>query len=137
MRQPSGAPPAGRVRILIVDDDQLFAEMLRDEISAHEELEVVGIGRDGAEAYALVRELEPSVVLMDAAMPGVDGFEATRLIRSLDRPPAVVFVSGDESLHTGDRAMNVGAAAYFRKTGDLHELIDFVMIWAGLHTHLT
>ena len=136
MRQRSG-PPSDRVRILIADDDRVFAEMLRAAISNRDGIEVVGIADDGKAAYDLTRELEPSVVLMDASMPYVDGYEATRLIRRLPKAPTVVFISGTDSSHAGDRALDAGASAYFKKTDDLAELMEFVAAWADVHAHLT
>jgi DNA-binding NarL/FixJ family response regulator len=136
MDQRSGPRSADRVRILIADDDRLFAEMLRVTISKQDDYEVIGIAGDGEAAYELARTLEPSVVLMDANMPGVDGFEATRLIRSLPSPPAVVFISGGELDRAGDRAMQAGASAYFKKTEDIASVIDFVGAWGEVHAHL-
>jgi DNA-binding NarL/FixJ family response regulator len=136
MDQRSGPRPADRVRILIADDDRLFAEMLRTAISKQGDCEVIGIAGDGEAAYELARTLEPAVVLMDANMPVVDGFEATRLIRTLPSPPAVVFISGTDSSRAGDRAKNAGASAYFKKTEDLASLIDFVGAWGEVHAHL-
>jgi two-component system response regulator (stage 0 sporulation protein A) len=136
MDQRSGSPPADRVRIVIADDDRLFAEMLRVAISKHDECEVVGIAGDGNAAYELGRTLKPNVVVMDANMPGLDGFEATRLIRELPSPPTVVFISGSESKHADDCARHAGASAYFRKTDDLAELMEFVGAWADVHAHL-
>jgi DNA-binding NarL/FixJ family response regulator len=136
MDQRSRPRSADRVRILIADDDRLFAEMLRTAISKQDECEVIGIAGDGEAAYELARTLEPAVVLMDANMPVVDGFEATRLIRGLPSPPAVVFISGTDATRGGDRAMNAGASAYFKKTEDLAGLLDFVAAWGEVHAHL-
>jgi CheY-like chemotaxis protein len=74
---------------------------------------------------------------MDASMPVVDGFEATRLIRALPSPPTVVFISGTDASRAGDRAMNAGASAYFKKTEDLTGVLDFVAAWGEVHAHLT
>ena len=136
MDQRSGPRPADRVRILIADDDRLFAEMLRVAISKQDDCEVVGIAGDGEAAVELARTLEPAVVLMDANMPRIDGFEATQLIRTLPMPPAVVFISGTSSDHATDRAINAGASAYFKKTEDLASLIDFVAAWGRVHAHI-
>jgi DNA-binding NarL/FixJ family response regulator len=136
MEQRSG-PPADRVRILIADDDRVFAEMLRAALSDRDGIEIVGIADDGRAAYELARELEPTVVLMDASMPVVDGYEATRLIRRLPKAPAVVFISGTDSTHADDRALDAGASAYFKKTDDLAELMQFVAAWGDVHANLT
>lgn len=110
--------------------------MLRVAISKQDDCEVIGIAGDGEAAYELARDLEPAVVLMDANMPGMDGFEATRLIRTLPSPPVVVFISGTDASRAGDRALNAGATAYFKKTEDLASLIDFVAAWGEVHSHL-
>ena len=109
----------------MVDDDWLFARMLQVRLSAHPDLEVVGTAGDGSEAVALAEELAPDIVLMDVTMPVLDGVEATRLIRALPEPPAVVLVTGEDEDDLG--AYEAGAAAYLRKSLDLVSLIDVIV----------
>jgi DNA-binding NarL/FixJ family response regulator len=123
--------------VLIADDDRFFAEMLRTALSDQTEFEVVGIAGDGYAAIELARTLEPTLVLMDADMPALDGFEATRLIRELPAPPTVVFISAADPGQADDRALHAGASAYFKKTGDLASLMSFIGVWADAHAHLT
>jgi DNA-binding NarL/FixJ family response regulator len=73
------------IRVLLVDDQDLFRAGVRVIVDAQEGMEVVGTAADGVEAVRLVDELEPDVVLMDIRMPEMDGVEATRQIFSPER----------------------------------------------------
>jgi DNA-binding NarL/FixJ family response regulator len=126
-----GVPSRDRIRIVVADDDWMFARLLQVRLSAHPDLEVIGIAGNGSEAVALVEKLEPDLVLMDVSMPVLDGVEATRLIRTLPEPPTVVLVTGED----GDAdlgAYEAGAAAYLRKSLDLVSLIDVIVAFSQL-----
>lgn len=73
------------IRVLLVDDQELFREGVRVIVDAQEGMTVVGTAADGVEAVRLVDELAPDVVLMDIRMPEMDGVEATRQIFAPDR----------------------------------------------------
>ncbi len=73
------------IRVLLVDDQELFREGVRVIVDAQEGMQVVGAAGDGLEALQLVDELEPDVVLMDIRMPEMDGVEATRQIFQPER----------------------------------------------------
>jgi DNA-binding NarL/FixJ family response regulator len=123
----SVVPPVDRTRILIADDDRLFAEMLRNALACHDEFDVVSVVENGADAVEGTRALKPSLVLMDVAMPLLDGIEATRLMRDLDDPPTVVLITGEESESNDKRAYEAGAAAYLRKSQELVSVIDVIV----------
>jgi|SRR4051794_39065425 len=118
-------PHGDLVRILIADDDELFARMLRTRLNAHAHLEIVGMAANGREAVALAQELEPDLVLMDVGMPVLDGIEATRELRALAHSPKVVLISGQDD-DFGTASYDVGADAYLRKSVDLVSLIDVI-----------
>jgi DNA-binding NarL/FixJ family response regulator len=119
-----GAPDP--IRIVVADDDPLFARMVRTFVSARPDFEVVGIATNGREAVELAEELAPDVILMDVTMPVVDGIEAAEMMRDQPDPPTVVFVTGGDEASDA-RAYRAGAAAYVRKPADLVELMDVVL----------
>jgi DNA-binding NarL/FixJ family response regulator len=124
---PADLPQSALTRILIVDDDPSFVEMLRTALLDHDDFDVVGTARNGQEAYDLAVELKPSAVLMDVSMPVLDGVEATRLIHGMDDPPAVVLITGEETEATDAAVYEAGAAAYLRKSEDLPMLVGVIV----------
>ena len=101
--------------MLLVDDNPLFIEQARALLSRETDIEIVGVASSGAEAIALVEQLAPRVVLMDIALPGMDGLEATRRLKLLAHPPAVLMVTllGDADYRAAAAA--VGAEGFLCK----------------------
>jgi DNA-binding NarL/FixJ family response regulator len=110
------------IRVLLVDDQELFREGVRVIVDAQEGMAVVGTAGDGLEAVRLVDELAPDVVLMDLRMPEVDGVEATRRIRA-EHPEVHVVVlttyADDESVFS---ALQAGARGYLTKDAGAEEI---------------
>lgn len=108
-----------RVRVLVIDDSAAALDMLVAVLSGAPDIEVVGTGKNGADAVALTTRLRPDVITMDVRMPGVDGLEATRrIMRTMPTP--IVIVTG--SLMYGDadltiEALLAGALTVLRKPG--------------------
>jgi len=110
------------VSVLIVDDQRLFAEALEAILSTDERIVVVGRAGDGRAAVELAREHRPEVVLMDIAMPLMDGIEATGAIKGELPETSVIVVTGSEAAQDVSRARAAGAAGYVTKdqiAGDL------------------
>jgi len=97
--------------VLIVDDSAPIAEELRKLVEGLEGYSVAGIGGDGAEGIKLFRELKPDVVMMDAVMPVLNGWEATRAILEIDPEARVVIFSAVGDL----KQMKGGAKASIEK----------------------
>ena len=98
---------------------------MRAQLADLVEVEVVGIADDGSEAVALVDQLRPDVVLMDVAMPALDGIAATRRIRDRWPETAVVLITGEDE-QADARAYEAGAAAYLKKTGEIVSVVDLI-----------
>jgi two-component system response regulator DesR len=125
-------PPRGTVRILIADDQRLFAESLARSLELDPRIEVIGLAKDGAEAVRLTQELSPNVVLMDLRMPFVDGIEATRQIHAADPTTTVFVLTGSESADDIRAARAAGAAGYLTKDRTTDELTDALFGLASL-----
>jgi diguanylate cyclase (GGDEF)-like protein len=110
------------MRVLICDDSTEARRMLRTMLAEDRNLEIVGEASDGGEAIALGVDLMPDVVLMDVAMPVVDGVEATRRIRELVPGTRVVALAGSNDLDVVEQMLEAGASAYCVKGAPLWEL---------------
>ncbi len=111
------------LKVILADDHAILRQGLRSLLAGYGYVEIVGEADDGREALQLVEELKPDVVIMDIAMPGLNGLEATRQIRK--RFPAVKVLI--LSMHAEDiyvlQACLAGARAYVHKKGVFQELI--------------
>ena len=115
------------LRVLIADDHRLFAEALEAILATDERIEVVGQASDGSEAVELARTLDPDVVLMDVSMPVLDGFEATREIRSAGEDVRVIMLTGSNSRADVDRSREAGACGYVTKDRIASELVSAIV----------
>jgi DNA-binding NarL/FixJ family response regulator len=115
------------IRVLIADDHRLFAQALEAILSTDDRIQVAGHARDGREALELAEQLDPDVILMDIAMPVMDGFEATRQIREAKPRACILMLTGSNSRTDVDRARKAGAAGYVTKDRIAAELIDAIL----------
>jgi DNA-binding NarL/FixJ family response regulator len=120
-----------KITVLIADDHRLFADALEAILATDGRFEVVGKAHDGESAVRLAGTTKPDVVLMDIAMPGVDGVEATRRIRKRRKTTAVLILTGSNARNDVDRARRAGAAAYVTKDRIASQLVEAIVELAG------
>jgi DNA-binding NarL/FixJ family response regulator len=105
--------PGGEVRVLIVDDQELFRRAMGTVVEETDGFVVVGAAASGEESLARSADLAPDLVLMDVNLPGIDGIEASRRLTEPPGGPVVVLLSTyDEDEFDID---GCGAAAYVAK----------------------
>lgn len=105
-----------RFRVLIVDDNEVFLAAARGWIGTQPSLDVVGTASDGEEALAFLDALQPDLVLIDALMPGIGGFEAVRRIKLAPGAPSVVMLSLHEGAAVEHEAWMAGADGFVTKS---------------------
>jgi two-component system chemotaxis response regulator CheB len=104
-----GSVTRGRVRVLIVEDDDIYARVLQLVIESDPAFEIVGRARDGDEAFTLAIGLRPEIVTMDVEMPITNGIEATMMIAEYLPGVRIVIVSA--SADRSAEALQAGAIA--------------------------
>lgn len=116
----------GKIRILLVDDHVLFREGIASVLNSQADMEVVGEASDGLEAVTMARNLRPDLILMDVTMPGIDGIEATRLIKQEQPNARVIMLTGHNDNNQLFEAIRSGAQGYLLKTIRTRHLIDML-----------
>lgn len=101
------------LRILIVDDESLAVERLQILCAQQEQVEVVGTAHDGEAALRVIAALAPDVVLLDIAMPGLDGLAVARTLEERPTPLAIIFVTAFDQFAVA--AFDVAATDYLLK----------------------
>lgn len=118
------APEISQWRVLVVDDEPDNLDLAADVLEAFGA--TVARASSGEQALSLVAEFEPALILLDLAMPGMDGWELHRLLRAkpvLDRVP-IIALTALAMPEDADRVMNAGFTAYITKPFRVQQLMD-------------
>jgi len=119
---------ADPIRIVLVDDHAMFRAGIKALIEPEERFEVVGEASTGDEAVDRVRELKPDIVIMDLAMPGSNGLEATRRISALELDTDVLVLTVHAEEEYLVPVVEAGASGYLTKTSADTDLIEAIRV---------
>ncbi|MFD0891748.1 response regulator transcription factor, partial [Streptosporangium algeriense] len=114
------------IRLVIVDDDPMVRTGLRLILGGESDLEIVGEAGDGLRAMAVIRDLEPDVVLMDIRMPEQDGLTTTELLLSEPDAPRIVVLTTFDADDMVLRALRLGAAGFLLKDTPPPRMVEAV-----------
>ena len=109
-------------RVLLVDDESLVRRILKQILSAYQDLELVGEAANGEEAISAVERLQPDVVVMDIRMPGYDGIAAVRAIREKYPRAKIIGLSEYAQSYNIDAMERAGALGVYLKSMALEDL---------------
>jgi len=115
-----------RIRILVVDDHAIMRDGIRALLGLHDDIEVVGEASEGKEAVEKAQELIPDVVIMDIAMSGMDGLEATRRIRKKSPKMKVLVLTQYDNKEYILSVIKAGASGYVPKRALGSELVSAI-----------
>src|SRR5450432_4456998 len=111
---PEGA--VKKITVFLVDDHSLVRRGFRRILEDESDLEVIGEASDGAEAVRLAKELQPQVIVMDCALPSMNGLDATRKILASNPATAVLMLSMHSEETWVHQALDAGARGYLLKS---------------------
>lgn len=126
-----------RIRVIIVDDHKLMRSIMHELLKRDEHIEVVGSAADGVEALQLIQNATSDVVLMDLALPEMDGVEVLKKIRERSINIPVIIVSVHSQTHAVNRALQEGAQGYVTKTSMTRELVPAIWAVCGGETYVS
>jgi two-component system NarL family response regulator len=122
----SARKPTMPIRVLIAEDQRLLRQCFQEVLDLDEEIEVVATASDGQEAVLLAEQHRPDIVLMDVAMPNLDGVAATSVIHARAPNAKVLILSLHDAPSQVGKAMKAGIAGYVLKDVDLGELVRII-----------
>jgi DNA-binding NarL/FixJ family response regulator len=115
-----------RDRVLVVDDAANLRELLTLLLDTEDDFEVIGTASDGEQALVVAEGLMPDIVLLDLAMPVMDGMQALPRLRHMLPKSIIVIFSGFEQAALVGEAMAAGADAYLEKGASVTQLVDLL-----------
>ena len=115
-----------KLRVMLVEDHPIFREGLRRALEAEADIEVVGEFGDGKEALEQAEQLQPDVVITDINLPGMNGIQLSRALKSAKLDISIIVLSAYDDDEQIFHAMRVGAAAFFPKDVNPQRLMEAI-----------
>ena len=118
-----------KLKVAIADDNDMMLKMLDDIVESDEDLNVIGMAKDGEEAYELIRDKQPDVVLLDVIMPKVDGLGVLHRVRedaAIKKTPCFIMVSAAGGEQVTEDAFALGADYYIMKPFDKNAVLSHI-----------
>jgi DNA-binding NarL/FixJ family response regulator len=126
MGQIASGQPNLKIKVLIVDDHHIFRQGVQVNLELQDDIQVIGNGANGEQGLALVRGLQPDVVIMDINLPVMNGIQVTRLLAAEGQPARVVMLTAYDDTQQVIHAMRAGAAAYCAKEIEPDKLVEVI-----------
>jgi DNA-binding NarL/FixJ family response regulator len=116
-----------KIKVLVVDDQDMMREGIAAMLSYHEKIEVIGQAGDGVEALRQAKKQNPDVILLDLMMPELDGFETIPLLKEKNPDTHILVLTGSENPEYIYRAIKRGAIGYLLKDFSMETLFDAIV----------
>ncbi|MDX1777246.1 MAG: response regulator transcription factor [Thermodesulfobacteriota bacterium] len=116
----------GKIKVLVADDHTILRQGIKSLLANEEEIEVIGEAKNGREALTIIEETLPDVILMDIAMPGLNGLEATRRIKKKFPRMKVLVLTMYTNEEYIFQILNAGANGYLVKETAFQDLISAI-----------
>ena len=115
-----------KISVLVVDDHIIFREGVKALLARESDIEVIGEASSGVEAVRCAEALRPNVIIMDILMPGMNGIEASRLIKRIDDTIKILILSVEVDRHHIIDAIDAGVSGYIPKDSTFSELSEAI-----------
>ena len=113
-------------KILIVDDHEVVRDGLKNILTSLENISIAGEAGNGEDAVKMYSSLKPDLVIMDISMPGMNGIEATRVIKEKDPDARILILTMHDNQEYLNQIIRSGAKGFILKNTDKEELLDAV-----------